>query len=512
MSAIPTCGIAEREEYSAAAGYGDTPEQWEALRLVRYPGRMLRGFQERNRPSTSSSSTSTRSPLPASALLRQFDTNGRPVRGAAPRRHVDRRAERRAPRPAPTPFAPQQVRIARGIAHLASLALETARLVDELEARQSAQVRVRRHHVARAALAAEHHHRLPRAAARRRLRCAHARAQRDPLRRADRSARELLELINATLDLSRLEAKRIALDLGRWCRSPRLVDEVGRELAAPAGPSARRVVRWSTRARPAAAAHRSREAEDGAEEPGRERGEVHRARRASRSTRWRTPTASSSASPTPASGIAPEAQAAIFEPFRQIDVRRWRVRGGVGLGLYIVKQLLDRARRHDRRRERGLGSGSTFRVWLPLHRDAERQSAAPDPRRAGDSSCPRRSAARNGWVRRRCDYQRRSRSRGGPPRPAAAATRTTRSALARFADLERAAVERLPVERGDRLLRVVARCHLHEGESARPSAHAIGDDRDGDDLTAIGRERRAQPFFGGGVGEIADVELGAHPC
>ena len=52
---------AERQEYSAAAGYGDTPEQWEALRLVRYPqapGARIPGAHRQ--PSTSSSSSSTR--------------------------------------------------------------------------------------------------------------------------------------------------------------------------------------------------------------------------------------------------------------------------------------------------------------------------------------------------------------------------------------------------------------------------------------------------------------------
>ena len=60
-------------------------------------------------------------------------------------------------------------RIARGIAQLASLALENARLVEQLDAGQPAEVGVRRHHVARAAHAAQRHHRLQRAAARRRV-------------------------------------------------------------------------------------------------------------------------------------------------------------------------------------------------------------------------------------------------------------------------------------------------------------------------------------------------------
>jgi signal transduction histidine kinase len=67
-------------------------------------------------------------------------------------------------------------------------------------------------------------------------------------------------------------------------------------------------------------------------------------------------------------GISEEDQAYIFEPFRQVDETVGRKFGGVGLGLSIVKQLVE-AMDGAVSVESKVGLGSTFTVILPLRTD-----------------------------------------------------------------------------------------------------------------------------------------------
>ncbi len=64
-------------------------------------------------------------------------------------------------------------------------------------------------------------------------------------------------------------------------------------------------------------------------------------------------------------GIPKEAQAYIFEPFRQVDGSETRTHKGVGLGLSIVKQLTE-LMGGEITIESEVGQGSTFTVVLPL--------------------------------------------------------------------------------------------------------------------------------------------------
>jgi signal transduction histidine kinase len=65
-------------------------------------------------------------------------------------------------------------------------------------------------------------------------------------------------------------------------------------------------------------------------------------------------------------GIRPEDRALIFEMFRQVEAAKTRRHGGVGLGLYVVKRLLGELRGAIEV-ESEVGVGSRFSVRLPRH-------------------------------------------------------------------------------------------------------------------------------------------------
>jgi PAS domain S-box-containing protein len=77
-------------------------------------------------------------------------------------------------------------------------------------------------------------------------------------------------------------------------------------------------------------------------------------------------------------GIQPDFLPHIFEPFRQQDASTTRRHGGVGLGLSIVKQLVEIHAGEVRATSAGQGKGATFVVSLPVSSDWE-VTLAPSP-------------------------------------------------------------------------------------------------------------------------------------
>jgi PAS domain S-box-containing protein len=74
-------------------------------------------------------------------------------------------------------------------------------------------------------------------------------------------------------------------------------------------------------------------------------------------------------------GIAPELLPHVFEPFRQEDSSATRAHGGLGLGLALVRQLVELHGGWVLAESPGKGKGSTFTVTLPF--------ASPRPEAAG---------------------------------------------------------------------------------------------------------------------------------
>jgi PAS domain S-box-containing protein len=83
-------------------------------------------------------------------------------------------------------------------------------------------------------------------------------------------------------------------------------------------------------------------------------------------------------------GIAPEFLPHVFERFRQADASSTRSHGGLGLGLSIVKYVVELHGGRASARSAGLGAGATFVVELPLvlalaERPVGRPASTPPP-------------------------------------------------------------------------------------------------------------------------------------
>jgi signal transduction histidine kinase len=87
-------------------------------------------------------------------------------------------------------------------------------------------------------------------------------------------------------------------------------------------------------------------------------------------------------------GLAPDQLDSVFDLFVQADTSLERERGGLGIGLTIVRQLVGMHGGQVRAESPGIGRGSTFRVTLPLAGTADAARPAPLPAAARDASGP----------------------------------------------------------------------------------------------------------------------------
>lgn len=84
-------------------------------------------------------------------------------------------------------------------------------------------------------------------------------------------------------------------------------------------------------------------------------------------------------------GIDPALLPQLFEPFAQANTSLDRSEGGMGLGLAVVRALVERQGGFVAARSEGAGRGSEFEVRLPLMQEVRRGDApAPAPLAAGD--------------------------------------------------------------------------------------------------------------------------------
>jgi signal transduction histidine kinase len=81
-------------------------------------------------------------------------------------------------------------------------------------------------------------------------------------------------------------------------------------------------------------------------------------------------------------GIEPDQQQAIFEMFTQVDTSLERSQDGLGIGLALVKSLIEMQGGRVACRSEGAGLGSSFLVYLPVVAD-EAPAATDDARGYG---------------------------------------------------------------------------------------------------------------------------------
>ena len=95
-------------------------------------------------------------------------------------------------------------------------------------------------------------------------------------------------------------------------------------------------------------------------------------------------------------GLTPEMLGEVFELFAQVEKSLDRARGGLGIGLAVVKKLVEMHGGSVEAVERGPGQGSEFAIRLPALKEKARSDGgkAPAGRRDAIETNPRRRRQR----------------------------------------------------------------------------------------------------------------------
>jgi signal transduction histidine kinase len=348
----------DEDGFRVLAAYGTPAEEWDSARILKFPNEAVTGLMTYLAEHSSAQIQTADAPTPWAAIPARYGVKS--VLYVPLRRGDEIVGFHGAGLSRREPFTELQVRIMRGIGELASVGLENARLLRALEQanRLKSEFLATMSHELRTPLnAITGYTDLMLEGAFGSL----SSAQSETLQRVHLKAVEQLELINATLDMSRLEAGRLPVQLSE-IHVGECIQEIAAELHELQQQSGLEFVWKVTPDLPAVQTdavklkvvlknlitnavkfteHGSVTIEARACDGGVEIAIVDTG-----------------------IGIPPALLPIIFEAFRQGDGSPTRRHGGVGLGLYIVRRILDLLG-GTVSVESNPGHGSTFRVWLP---------------------------------------------------------------------------------------------------------------------------------------------------
>lgn len=347
--------------YVIVAGHGDTQEQRETLRALRLPPAVGTNLRERTDAAEVTQFIAGETPdlVPPSIPARYGITSSMFM--ALRRRGRMVGLHTAGYRGRTEPFSTQQRQMAKRIAHLASLALEHARLVEELDtasrlksdlmATLSQELRTPLATILSAAQLLLEGEFGPLKG-----------EQSERLAVIERISRQMAEIVETTLDLGRAEHTQVRLEI-RETAVESLIAEIKRE-----SESLWRhddvSLDWNTEQwLPVLRTDRVK-LKVVIKNLVSNALKFTLKGRVSVTARAQGKGIEFSVSDT-GPGIPPEAQTTIFEPYRQGGGPEGSAQEGISLGLYIARQLVDMLGGRIEL-ESEPGRGSTFRVWVPL--------------------------------------------------------------------------------------------------------------------------------------------------